>query len=90
MVVKIAISMPEELYEQIEEARKELGMKRSEFIDLAVQEWIKKDKEKELIKQYIEGYKKYPETEEELAKIEAMQQDSWDVLEDEDWGYEEE
>ena len=60
-VVKIAISLPREMMGEIESLRHKLGLARSQAIFEAVSLWLKKKREEQLIKQYIEGYRKKPE-----------------------------
>lgn len=63
---KIAISLPHEHLKRVEKMRKELGLKRSTFIDRAISFWLDSLEEKKLIKQYEEGYQKQPESLEEI------------------------
>ena len=59
--VKVAISLPRETMSQIEDWRHKLGLARSQAIFEAVSLWLKKKREEQLIKQYIDGYRKKPE-----------------------------
>ena len=59
--VKIAISLPKGTMGEIESLRHKLGLARSQAIFEAVSMWLKKKKEEQLIKQYVEGYRKNPE-----------------------------
>ncbi len=68
--VKIAISLPKDTMGEIESLRHKLGMARSQAIFEAVSMWLKKKKDEQLIKQYIEGYRKKPEGRD--PEIEAM------------------
>jgi len=69
---KIAISLPKENLEKIERIRKKMGLGRSVVIDLAISYWINSLEEKELIRQYQEGYQKRPESVDETLAMEAL------------------
>ena len=66
-MAKIAISLPDEVLEAVEKER--LGrnkvLSRSEFIKIAVQQYLQTESEKSLEEQYIRGYLEHPETAEE-------------------------
>jgi metal-responsive CopG/Arc/MetJ family transcriptional regulator len=66
---KFAISLPEELFERLEQDRQERRMNRSEYVANA--DHLHRKREQELEEQYIRGYLAHPETEEEHAEIEA-------------------
>ncbi len=68
--LKIAISLPKEDFEKIEKIRRDLGMGRSAVIDKAIHFWLKGLEEKEMIRQYEEGYKKKPEPADEIMAME--------------------
>ncbi len=90
MIKKIAISLPKEDFDKMEKARKKLGLNRSKFIDNAIKFWLQYQEKQVLIRQYEEGYKKYPETEEEFKNLNSMSLSFHESLDEEDWGYEEE
>ena len=66
-MAKIAISLPDEVLEAVEQER--LGrnkvLSRSEFIKRAVQHYLQTESERSLEEQYIRGYLEQPETAEE-------------------------
>ncbi|HEY6706499.1 MAG TPA: hypothetical protein VJB61_02770 [Actinomycetota bacterium] len=68
---KFAISLPEELFERLEQDRQERRMNRSEYVASAVADHLHRKREQELEEQYIRGYLEHPETEEERAEIKA-------------------
>jgi metal-responsive CopG/Arc/MetJ family transcriptional regulator len=68
---KFAISLPEELFERLERDRQEQGMNRSEYVASAVADHLHRKREQELEEQHVRGYLEQPETEEELAELEA-------------------
>ena len=59
--VKVAISLPKETMNEVENLRHQLHLPRSRAILEAVSLWLKKKQEEQKIKQYIEGYRKKPE-----------------------------
>ena len=81
-MAKIAISLPEETLQAVEKERLASGLSRSEFFLRAVEEHLRRVKEREDVEQYIQGYLKYPETKEEIALAEATLQYAFD---DESW-----
>ncbi len=81
-MAKIAISLPEETLQAVEKERLATGLSRSEFFRRAVEEHLRRVKEREDVEQYIQGYLKYPETKEEIALAEATLKYAFD---DESW-----
>lgn len=79
---KIAISLPREDFEKIERIRKELGLQRSAIIDKAIRYWLKDFEEKKMIRQYEDGYRKSPES---IEEIKAMEKASGEAFEEEGW-----
>lgn len=80
--LKIAISLPKEDFKKLESVRKKLGLQRSTIIDKAIRFWLKNLEKEEMIRQYEDGYKKKPESIEEikaqeLASAEAFQEEEW-------------
>ncbi len=71
MVKKIAVSMAEPIFREMERARKSDGKTRSEWLQEAVGARLRREKLAADIAAYIRGYELYPETEEEIAEIEA-------------------
>lgn len=81
-MAKIAISLPDSVLHDIEEERKARGETRSEFFRRAAEAFLRRERERQLVEQYIRGYQLYPETPEEIALAEAM---SYWGLEEESW-----
>ena len=81
--VKVAISLPKDMMSEIENVRHKLGLARSQAIFEAVSLWLKKKKEEQLIKQYIEGYRKKPENRD--PDIEAMMKAGLSSFSKDDW-----
>ena len=83
MTAKIAISLPQQVLEEIETRRRACGQTRSEFIRRAVEVFLRRERERELEEQYIRGYLEQPETEEDVAFARkalyaAMAESPWD------------
>ena len=73
-MAKIAISLPDEVLQDIEQERLATGETRSEFFRRAVKAYFQSKRKKEEIERYVRGYQQFPETEEELAWVEAASQ----------------
>lgn len=58
---KVAISMPKAVFRSVEQTRRKLKMARSEAVVEALRAWLKELGEKEMIRQYVEGYRRHPE-----------------------------
>lgn len=71
--VKTGISLPKEEYQQLEKIRRKMRLSRSALFEKALSFWLKSLREQGKIKQYIEGYKKYPES---VTEIKAMEKAS--------------
>ncbi len=85
-MAKIAISLPDDVLDAVERERIECGISRSEYFRRAVEEHLRREKEKEDVARYIQGYLDYPETQEEMewivqAGIEALADIPWKVTE---------
>ena len=78
---KIAISLPKEDLDKIEKLRKRLGSERSAIIDKAIRFWFNYLEQEELVKRYEQGYKKKPES---IQEIKAMEKLSADAFAEED------
>ena len=71
-MAKIAISLPDEVFQRIEEERQVRGESRSEFIRRAVDAFLRRQREREMDEQYVRAYRETPETADEIADIEGM------------------
>lgn len=69
---KIAISLPVEDLAKIEKIRKRLGLQRSAVIHQAIRFWFKNLQDQEMVKRYEEGYKRLPESTEEMEAFQKM------------------
>jgi len=79
---KIAISLPADVFRKVEKARKKTGESRSALIRRSIEYVLNKEEHDALVKQYIDGYTKYPETEEESKFCELT---SSEILSEEPW-----
>ena len=82
-MAKIAISIPDELLEAVEQERHSTGASRSQVFRDAVEEHLRRAKEREDVQRYIRGYQKYPETRNERVVAEstlhyAFDAESWE------------
>lgn len=81
-VSKVAISLPEELLEAVEEERETTGETRSEFFRQAVVYLLKRRKVREQVAGYTISYQEAAETDEE---VEAARRAAGDILGAEPW-----
>lgn len=70
--VKVAVSLPLEAYRQIEKARRRLRISRSAVVSEAIRRWIVTRREEEKVRAYVEGYRRVPETGQELKAFEPL------------------
>ena len=82
-MAKIAISIPDELLEAVDQERQSTGASRSQVFRCAVEEHLRRAKEREDVQQYIRGYREHPETRVERAVAEstlryAFNDESWE------------
>ena len=82
-MAKIAISLPEKVLQAVEKERLASGLSRSEFFRRAVEEHLRRAKERADVLQDIRGYLEYPETRQERAVAEstlhyAFDEESWE------------
>lgn len=69
---KIAISLPQELLDEIERRCTARGESRSEVVREAVTRLLREDQRRRDIDAYIRGYQLHPETAEEVAEQVAL------------------
>lgn len=70
-VTKITISLPTPLFRQMERLRRVSGESRSAFIRRAIELSLKSREQRQLVARYLEGYRRQPETEKEVAAAAA-------------------
>lgn len=66
--VKVAISLPSDLLVVAERAREARGETRSEFFRLAIEAWLQREEQQAAIDQYVEGYRRCPENDDEVEE----------------------
>lgn len=80
--VKVAVSLPREVYRQVEKSRKRLRISRSAVISNALKSWTASSREQEKIRAYVEGYRRSPETSQEQRLFGSL---AGEILATEDW-----
>ena len=63
---KIAISLPTTTLDDLERLRGERDLSRSALILEAIDEMLRRERERADVERYIKAYKEFPETEEDL------------------------
>ena len=77
---KVAISLPEDVLEAVETARKTKGESRSQIFRRAIERLLKQERDSS--KDYVRGYQESPESAEE---VEAIHRIGIAVLAEEPW-----
>lgn len=81
--VKFAISLPDDVFAEVEAARLAEGETRSEFFRRAVQTLLRLNRERAADDAYARAYREQPETPEEIAFARAtsriaLEQEPWE------------
>ena len=79
---KMAVSIPDDLYRALERARRRHGKSRSAVVQAALKQWLRRETELGLVREYEEGYRRQPETATEVYVAEAT---AARLFGDEDW-----
>ncbi len=79
---KVAVSIPEPLYQALERARRRSGKSRSAVMQEALRDWLRRGAQAELVREYEEGYRARPEDEGEAESALAT---ATALLGDEEW-----
>lgn len=82
MTRRTAISLPDDLYEQIERARRRAKKDRSTWLQEAASEYLKKRSREAEVEQYFAGWERAPLTEDEISLLEWSAQHFGEGLED--------
>ncbi len=69
MTKKTAISLPDDLYREIERARKRANKDRSGFIQEALGEYLVRHDTAAKVRAYFDGYSKIPDDDEDFRAI---------------------
>jgi metal-responsive CopG/Arc/MetJ family transcriptional regulator len=68
---KIALSLPDDLFREMERVRKKRGTTRSALVQDALRLWLRRDTEAALVREWEEGYRRVPERVVDVAAAEA-------------------
>ena len=68
---KVAVSIPPDLFQAVERARRLRGSSRSAFLQDALRHWLKHQAEVTLVREYEAGYRSKPETRREIKAAES-------------------
>ena len=79
--VKIAVSVPADLHQAVESARRRSAQSRSAVVQEALRQWLRRQAQANLVREYEAGYRKRPEGKREIDAAMAM---AAGVLRDED------
>ena len=82
--VKTAISMQKDLFQEVNRLADELHVSRSKLFVLAVQDFIKKNENKQLLAQINKAFDDCPDSEEEMLEN-KMRNKQFNNLERESW-----
>ena len=82
IATKVAVSLPDNLYRAVEQARKKSGKSRSAVMQDALHHWLRQQEQAVLIREYEAGYQKKPESKQEVNAAEAS---AARLLAAEDW-----
>ena len=85
MTIRTALSLQKQQFIQLERFRKEMGISRSAFFQNLIAEWLKRREERKLVKKYISGYKRLPESAQELAETQALMRLHAQNFETDEW-----
>jgi hypothetical protein len=62
---KIAVSVPKELFDEVERDRKRRGLTRSAVVQIGLRAWLKARGDEEKVAKYVRSFREFPETEAE-------------------------
>ena len=71
VATKVAVSLPDNLYRAVEQARKKSGKSRSAVMQDALHHWLRQQEQAVFIREYEAGYQKKPESKQEIKAAEA-------------------
>lgn len=69
--VKMAVSVPADLYRAVERARKQRKRTRSAVVQEALRHWLRSEAHAELVREYEAGYRRRPEGRREIDEAMA-------------------
>jgi len=85
MTRKFAISVPDELFNEAEKEREEISVSRSAMVQAALHAWVRARREERWDREYVEAYRRQPETPEEIAEQEAWMKVGLQAWDDDPW-----
>lgn len=71
--VKLAISLPPEDFRELESLRRRLKTTRSAVVRQALRTYFQARRQQAMVAEYMEGYRRFPETPEEIAGLAQAQ-----------------
>lgn len=83
MTKRIAISMPDPMFRDLERARRKARKERSVWLQELIAERLKLERHETDVAAYLRGYREFPETEGEIAEAEAWLRTA--PVDDEEW-----
>lgn len=66
---KVAVSLPEDTFKEVERLRHELGLARSAAVVEALRLWLRQKEQQELEERYVKGYQRKPEKPSEVESL---------------------
>lgn len=79
---KISISLPDQVLDRADRARRDSGETRSELFRRALEALFREQERKAAVRRYLDGYVAEPETDYEVAATESTAQEAW---QQQDW-----
>jgi metal-responsive CopG/Arc/MetJ family transcriptional regulator len=70
MTKRIAISLPDDLYKRMERVRRSRRVPRSRLVQEAIGDYVGRTDEAELERAYFEGYRRFPDDDEDFRAME--------------------
>ncbi len=61
MTNKVAVSLPDEIFERLERVRRRRKLTRSAAVQIAVDHWLAQLEHDRAVSDYVEGYRRMPE-----------------------------
>jgi len=61
MTNKVAVSLPDEIFQRLERARRRRRLTRSAAVQLAVDHWLTQLEHERAVSEYVAGYRRIPE-----------------------------
>jgi metal-responsive CopG/Arc/MetJ family transcriptional regulator len=79
---QLAISLPCELNEAVEHARKRIGQSRDAVMQDALWRWLQHKREAPLVREYKAGYRRKPES---AREVKAAETGALELLASQEW-----